>query len=121
MSIEFLQQPPKKTGDVKLSFPFEQTPSEYERNGVDSVWAQLGAADASEVFVNMVEHWEEADYLKKFDYGLLKFILHDAAKELDEAVRNSYLSGVDRYVDRLEQADVHKSAEFDTEQLSRDD
>jgi hypothetical protein len=115
MGIEFLQQPPKKTSDVKLSFPFEQTPSEYERDGFDSVWAQLGAADASEIFVNTVEHFEEADYFKKVDYGLLKLILHDAAEVLDEKIRSSYLSGVDRYLDRLEQADVGHSAEFNTE------
>lgn len=115
MGIEFLQQPPKKAGDVKLSFPFEQTPSEYEQDGLDPVWAQLGVADAAEVFVNMVEHFEEADYLKRFDYGLWRMILHDAAKALDETVRNSYLAGVDRYIDRHEQADVTHLAEFDTE------
>lgn len=115
MGIEFLQQPPKKTGDVMLSFPFEQTPSGYEHDGLDPVWVQLGAADASEIFVNAAQHFEEADFFKKVDYGILKLILHDAAEALDENVRISYLSGVDSYLDRLEQADVCNSTEFDTE------
>ena len=105
MGIEFLRQPPQEVGDIKLDFPFEHTPSKHEEGGIDLVWAQIGAADASEVFVNMVEHLKEGDYFKAFDYDLLRLILNDAANVLEGMVRDSYLKGVNDYLDSLKQSE----------------
>ena len=103
MGIEFLQQPPQKNGDLRLRPPFEQKSSGYERDGIDLVWAQLGEADASAVFANIVAHFEGVDFFKPVDYGALRLMLHDAAATLDEGVKSSYLAGVDNYIDTLEQ------------------
>lgn len=128
MSIEFLQQPPRKADDVEISFPFEQAPSGYERDGFDPIWAQYGDADAGAIFMSMTNddadaraifismingHPEAADSLKEVDYGLMKLIVHGAAKALDESVRDSYIIGADRYFDRHQQAILSMRAEFD--------
>lgn len=111
MAIEFINQPPREASDIKVTPPFEGNFPEYSKDGIDSVWAQVGEADASEVFVSIVEHMGLAELSNPSDYELIRQLLHEGAQTLDESVRDSYLAGVNGYIDNLKRRDVTNSLE----------
>lgn len=99
MGIEFIEQPPKKVGDIKLDGTLERTSIGYSAEfGFDPMWIQIGEQDTSAVFTNILEHSSPKDTI---DFEILRDMLYDVAEDLHNGRQKSYKRGVDLYIAQM--------------------
>jgi len=101
MGIEFLKEPPKEVGDIKLDAGFDGFAANigYRAEfGVYPMYVQIGKEDARVVFANIIYHSAPEDQI---DFAAMRALLYDVVKGLSEGRRKSYKKGVDLFIEQM--------------------